>query len=244
MSYVKYSPCPKCVALGRDSRGDNLVTWPDGGSHCFSCGYHIRPKSYRPSNEPINVPKALLPADFTREVPAYAFKWLFQYQLPYSYWKESIGFSPKDSRLVFLVGSPTQFSMGRYVPEPGQSHDPTRRKWYVWGDCHKHAEVYGKGSKVVLVEDLISAAKIAESGAGVEAIPLFGTRIHNPVLYYLMQEQKPVVLWLDKDQQQRVYKEAARLQGIVGQPVQVVVSDKDPKALTFKEIKEAISENC
>lgn len=33
-------PCPKCRENGRDSSGDNLVRYPDGGGHCFSCGYH------------------------------------------------------------------------------------------------------------------------------------------------------------------------------------------------------------
>ena len=177
----------------------------------------------------------MLPSDFTREVPTAAFTWLLQYGLPWSYWKDQIGYSPKEERLVFLVGTPTQFSIGRYVGV----REPAPRKWYVWGDSHKHCEVVGSGrGPVVLVEDLVSAHIVA--AAGYTSVPLFGTQIHKPHLYYLMQEQRPVVLWLDKDQQGTITRKAASLQTLINQPVSTVVTDKDPKSLTFKEINDGI----
>ena len=126
--------------------------------------------------------------------------------------------------------------MGRYVG----TAKPGTKKWYVWGDCHKHAEILGdeKSNTIVLVEDLISAHKVAE--AGYVAIPLFGTKVHNPVLYYLLNSIKPVVLWLDKDQEGNVKKTAIRLQSIINRPVSLVVTDKDPKSLGFNSIKESI----
>lgn len=244
--FLKYEPCPKCRSIGRDNRGDNLAVY-DNGAHCFSCGYHRSNSPARVAHaarRDLNVPKESLPRDFTREVPAAALKWLLQWGLPWSYWKETIGFSPYHSRLVFLVGQPLAFSIGRLIPELVQesSETPTstnKRKWFVWGDCHKHAEVYGTGRTVVLVEDLISAAKVARTEEAI-AIPLFGTAIHNPVLYYLMQEQKPIILWQDKDQQEKVYHRAATLQSIVNQPVRVVISDKDPKSYSIDELKQFI----
>ena len=247
---TRYQPCPKCRENGRDNRGDNLVSYSDGGAHCFSCGYHIHPKHYIPKTQTIEH-KTLLPRDFTREVPAAALRWLLQYGLPYTYWKDQIGFSPKEERLVFLVGKPLQFSIGRYVGNA----EVKPRKWYVWGDSHRHCEVVRprdcevvvgntnsdtRPRSVVLVEDLISAHKIATSGSSVAAIPLFGVEIHKPHLYYLMQEADNVVMWLDQDQAGSIMRKAAHLQGLLNVPVSVVSSTKDPKELSFNEINERL----
>jgi len=252
MSQKREEPCPRCRERGADSRGDNLVVWPDGSAHCFSCNYHQFPKHYVPRLKELNVAKALLPSDFTREVPAQALKWLLQYGLPWSYWKDQIGYSPSEERLVFLVGSPTQFSIGRYVGNSSQLGMalPERppRKWYVWGDSHRHAEIVGAApgsdnpeaqDKIVLCEDLVSAHKIAN--AGYIAMPLFGVNWHPCHVYYLMQEQRPVVLWLDKDQAGTIMRKAVGLQALVGCPVRTVVTDNDPKSLSFTEIKQCLN---
>lgn len=234
MKRYHYEPCPRCRERGRDTRGDNLVSYYDGSGHCFSCGYHRFPKyaALKSINKvKDNVPKSLLPFDFTREVPATALKWLLQYGLPYTYWKESIGYSPKEERLVFTVGNPTQFSIGRYVGMRDM------RKWYVWGDSHRHTEAIGNGPVVVLVEDLISAHKV---GQVTTAIPLFGTKIHPCHLYYLINDIRPVILWLDKDQEYNVKKQALQLQSLINREVRVVSTDKDPKYLTEKEINEQL----
>ena len=163
-----------------------------------------------------------------------AWKWLLQYGLPMSHWRESVGYSPSSERLVFCI--PEQFSIGRYVGTP----KPGTKKWYVWGDCHKHAEVINhEGKYIVLVEDLISAHKVAE--AGYVAIPLFGTQVHNCVLYYLLNSDKQVVLWLDKDQEGNVKKTAIRLQSIINRPVSLVITDKDPKCLSFETIQASLN---
>lgn len=227
-------PCPKCVANGKDRRGDNLVIWPDGGAHCFSCSYHKWPKHYVVKVKENNEPKTLCPPDFSKEIPAHAWSWLLQFGLPWSYWQESVGWSEREQRLVFKLYSENilRFSIGRYL---GQEKS---RKWYVWGDSHKHCHVYGEGDTVVLVEDLISAAKVAV--AGYTCIPLFGVNWHPCHLHYLLQHSGPVVLWLDRDQEQAVRAKAMRLETIVNRRVSVVTSDDDPKLLSFKEINENI----
>jgi len=42
-------------------------------------------------------------------------KWLLQYGLPLSYWQKHCGYSEKENRLVFTVGTPTRFSIGRLL---------------------------------------------------------------------------------------------------------------------------------
>ena len=245
---VVHSPCPRCRTNGRDNRGDNLATYPDGSAHCFSCHFHIFPKHYIPRRVEHNGPKNLLPRDFTREVPATALRWLLHYGLPWTYWKETIGYSASEERLVFLVGDTgngPRFSIGRYVGTRAGI-----RKWFVWGDSHKHAEVVGPSGmalasnerqRAILVEDIVSAHKVA--AAGFTAIPLFGTQVHKPHLYYLMQQPAglEVVLWLDKDQQGTIMRKALGLQTLLGVGVKTVSTDKDPKSLSIKEIKDQLN---
>jgi hypothetical protein len=290
--FSHYEPCPKCREAGKDSRGDNLVVFRDGGYHCFSCGNHRNAstsKVFDPTPvEEDHGTKSLLPFDFTREVPTAAWKWLLQYGLGYKYWQAHCGYSPYYRRLVFKVGQPTQFSIGRLIEEdtasisgtsrngvrlgilgavrpvdtseeslskalnrpqearsggnqyPGSQNHANRRKWYVWGDSHKHAEVIrgesaGFDGTVVLVEDLISAHKV---GQVAESIPLFGTNTYPCHLWHLKNSADKVVLWLDQDQADGLAKKANRISTLVGVPVLPLTTKLDPKSLSFKEIKE------
>lgn len=332
--FSHYEPCPKCRAIGRDNRGDNFAVYRDGSKHCFSCGNHYFSTFNYWKNRSLtdinHVAKSLLPGDFTREVPARAWKWLLQYGLPYSYWQPYAGYSPSEQRLVITVGTPIQFSIGRYIPD-GNEHggtgavlsggnpaatagvrvgarqasrhlvsatetgtssndassttnhsegqgnsDASRhsaehsslaglrvaegnkwgvdskankqndppRKWYVWGDSHKHAELMQPAGAteqqrefVVVVEDVVSAHKVGQVH---ECMPIFGTRLYNPHLYHLINANKPVALWLDKDQELLVKKQALKLESIIGQPVRVITTEKDPKELSYEQIKEVL----
>jgi hypothetical protein len=245
---VKTSPCPRCRERGKDSRGDNLVTYDDGGSHCFSCAYHEHPKHFVPKIKEIYVSK-VLPPDFTREVPTVGWKWLLQYGLSYNYWKETVGFSPKEGRLYFTVGPKNDpvFSIGRLVEEVGG--EGKRPKWKVWGDCHKHADLLpGRALALagctVLVEDIVSAHKVAEAGA--EAMALFGTQVHPCHVYALRRASEglpePIVMWLDKDQEGAVGKKATRLHLLTNRPVYILHTNQDPKCLSLETIKETLNE--
>lgn len=261
--FSHYEGCPKCIERGQDSRRDNLGVYRDGSAHCFSCGFHRSGSVYKrwtaataeSSDGLSNVPKSLLPFDNTREVPASAWQWVMQYGLPWAYWKESVSYSPASERLVFQVGGldkdeqgnlrrtgPMAFSIGRYVGQPVA--DKKHRKWHVWGDSHKHAELVlpagnANARRVVLVEDVVSAHKVAAAGEYV-GMPLFGTTIHPCHYYYLLGNNLSPVLWLDKDQEWASKKKAVQMQSILGREVDVVITDLDPKALSFKEINAAL----
>jgi len=99
--FLKYESCPKCRSLGKDTRGDNLATYSDGSSYCFSCASYSPPRYYMGEpREKERLNAAVLPVDFTREVPSHALRWLLQYHLPFSYWSPFIGWSEKDSRVM------------------------------------------------------------------------------------------------------------------------------------------------
>jgi len=37
------SACPQCRSMGRDSQGNHLIHFEDGGRHCNRCGYTVKP---------------------------------------------------------------------------------------------------------------------------------------------------------------------------------------------------------
>ena len=233
---LKYSPCPRCRERGKDSRGDNLVNYADGGVHCFSCGYHRSGNvlGVRVSNDvERHVNEKILPYDYTSEVEPAGWRWLLQYGLSISYWKPFVGYSSSTGRLVFKVGD--SFSIGRLVEEGKEG-----RKWYVWGDRHKHSEVIGpqESPVTVLVEDIVSAHKV---GQQFETIPLFGTEIHKAYVYTLRDgTRRPIVLWQDEDQRGSVEKKALRLEMLTDRPVMVIFTKQDPKCLSFNDIKDVV----
>lgn len=236
--FEHYEPCPRCRKLGKDTRGDNLAVYSDGGKHCFSCGFHVFPRYYtgeRQREERVNA--AVLPSDFSREVPSHALKWLLQYHLPYTYWAPFIGWSEKDSRLIITVGD--NFAQGRFIKDDHWS-GPEPRKWFSYGDAHKHAHIigdYSKASKIVLVEDIVSAHKV---GTLVPTIPLFGTNIFDACIPVLRFVKLPITLWLDKDQSGTMARKCDKLALFTGLPVNYVVTDNDPKACSFTKIEEVL----
>lgn len=170
----------------------------------------------------------MLPFDFSREVPGTAWKWLLQYGLPYSYWQPFVGWSETHSRLIFPQGD---FSLGRYFGD-----NTKERKWFVYGDDKKRPLVFGTTTEgpVVLVEDLISAHKV---GQVAQAIPILGTNVWDPVVPILRLLGAPIVMWLDKDQEDYARKRATRLSIVTGLPVRYIFTKADPKALPINEIK-------
>lgn len=241
---IRYEACPKCRARGNDNSGDNLACYDDGGSYCFSCGFYSSPRnsnSISNLNKITHYEKAKLPNDFTWEVPTRAWKWLIQFGLPISYWQECTGYSPAEDRLIFRVPysshrSNLAFSIGRWVGETKEGKSP--RKWYAYGEPHKHAELLGKGPTLVVVEDLISAHKVAN--AGFQSLPLFGTKFHPCHLYSLLNSDAEVAIWLDKDQEFNVKRQALRLESLINKSVKVIITDKDPKCLNISMIKNEI----
>lgn len=240
--FTHHEQCPRCAARGADRRGNNLGVWADGSKYCFSCGFYV-PATFRAlallgqrltlEDKADDKEKAVLPSDWQREIPTDGWKWLLQYGIPMSYWQTRCGYSPKENRVVFNVGSPTRFSVGRAL-SLGAS------KWKVYGDKSSYVEVVNEqvSTEVVLVEDFISAHKVALSGY--TAIPLFGTAIHDNVIKRLQGLKRPVVLWLDGDQYENLPRKIGRLQAFLGVGVRHIQTRKDPKEYSVNEVKEIL----
>lgn len=228
---VKHEACPRCRERGQDRRGDNLGVYADGGLHCYSCGYHRNGKfQLTPINtEHDKKETSALPREFTRTIPAECWRWLLAFGLPYSYWQAYCGYSAAENRLIFTWGEPIRFSQGRAFTV-GDS------KWKNYGNRYDHCEVLSPelAGPIVLVEDIISAHKVAQVSP---AIPLFGTTVSDIAVRTLLKAKRPVVLWLDADQYQLLPKKINRLQSLLGTQVSYVQTENDPKEHSVQEIK-------
>lgn len=239
---IKHMACPACREAGRDRSGDNLVVYSDGGLHCFSCGYHKGGliHDYNPVKEKFDDQENLLPRDASREIPAAIWKWLLQYQLPPSYWQPFICYSEEQQRLIFAMGTPPSFYTGRYFG------DDKKPKWFHYGNPHRTPIIFGlpeKAVEIVLVEDPISAHKVAYGQEARVVAPLFGTRVVDPFIPVLRHFRLPICMWLDKDQEQHAQKRASRLSMLTGQKVRYVFSTDDPKSLSFVGIKKVLDKH-
>lgn len=87
---------------------------------------------------------------------------------------------------------------------------------------------------IVLVEDLISAHKVAQVAT---CLPLFGTVLYPKVISALRGLEGPTTLWLDADQYTLLPPKINRLQALLDRPVRFVKTEKDPKAYDLNEIR-------
>lgn len=103
----------------------------------------------------------------------------------------------------------------------------------------------GRGDRVVLTEDPLSAYKV---GLECEAWCLFGTKLKDAVALALLQDERVVATWLDDDQgrrngsnpgQESALKMRARLRAL-GKDVTNITSARDPKYLTRAQIRERL----
>src|SRR5687768_18461200 len=85
---VKKERCPECAKLGKDTKGDNLVSYSDGHSYCFGCGFTVNGDSVKLSNfmdshkqQAIVKHQVFLPTDCTFEYPNVVLDWVGQYDI-------------------------------------------------------------------------------------------------------------------------------------------------------------------
>ncbi|WP_321875660.1 toprim domain-containing protein [Burkholderia cenocepacia] len=130
---------------------------------------------------------------------------------------------------------------GRIVYWQARSVDGREPKYIGAAIDKRHVvAVYGQGDPV-LVEDILSAFRVGQSGVA-QGMAILGTALNDRVLARLIQQQRPVTVWLDPDSAGR---EAARgivkRLSLVGLNHRQIATRRDPKLLSKGEIKSLLT---
>lgn len=241
---VTKSKCPACASIGRDKHSDNLITYPDGGSHCFSCGYHrngresfqSRLKPPTANDQPLGDTYPL-PADSIAQIPEKALSWLKSFNITAKELIENrICWSESRQLLLFPYDNCWQ---GRYF---GDSTSFPR--WYSKGPLD--SILWGKGletcssSGIILCEDIISVIAV---GRHFPTLCLFGSNPSRAKLGRIINHLSDnIVWWLDYDKRHEANRNVLYLQQI-GFSSQAIITEKDPKCYTNQEIIQILLDN-
>lgn len=237
---LKHSRCPECAKKNKDTSKDNLITYSDGHSHCFSCGYHTqartRERIMAHQVKEIEQSMVLLPEDFTFEIPELPLAWVKKYLTTIQIKLNNIGYSEQRKMLIFpyyILNNDLTGWQGRYFGD-----DPNQPKWFSQGTLHEILYILGEEgiqlNTLVLVEDILSALKVAEIQT---TLPLFGSHISTKLLTRLYKlGYNTLWIWLDPDKRKESIRYAMQAK-IIGFEVRPIFSELDPKEYTTQQIQ-------
>lgn len=215
MGIYKYSKaCPRCREHGGDTRGDNLAIYHDGSGYCFSCGFYKPPDFVSTDHESTWTALELT------ELPQKFITYLSKFDLKEEECKH-FGYNTHMDRMVFQVDG---FWEARSLDRNPKCLSKGKKQFIP----------FGTGDPLVLVEDVISAIKVARV---TRAVPLFGSVLRTEFIPEIMK-YKSVIVWLDRDK----FKESLELSARISQVTysRVVSTEKDPKYLSTEEINKLV----
>jgi ribosomal protein S27AE len=221
--FIKHIPCPRCGSK------DNLAEYSDH-YFCFGCKYNKPKNDLKSIRNKLKVKEVLeetnLQLQTTFELPTVAKQWLFKYGItPQEI--EEFNFSWDESKSLLILINHPNFWQGRVF------NDSFPTKYRNTGS--KPLTYYGFADTIVLVEDVLSAVKIARLSPQVCACPLFGSSVPDEWVRTLSERFKIVKIWLDRDKASNAVKimRSFRSRGIESD---VVVTPNDPKEYSTQEI--------
>ncbi len=239
--------CPRCHALGKDTRGNNLAVYDDGHSYCFSCRYYVpsvttvtsMKAKLTPTQKQSNHDASIdfLSEQYTRTIPPLPLAWLRSYSITddeiHHY---NICYDTTKERLIFpiLDGSKTVGYSSRYF-----GLDPTHTRYINKLYRAGYYPIMGGHADQILtlVEDYVSAIKV---GRHYNCIPLLGSFIPLVLILKLINLSSCVRIWLDRDKASDAIKYAMRTRQYIPN-CGTIITEKDPKDYTNKEITEIVS---
>ena len=214
---VKHEACPECRKIGKDTKGDNLAVYPDGGKFCFACGYHESGTKY-------SAPQEARRRNFSESrIPEYSSLYL-EKVLSKEEIDKHFTFDYLLGRIVLRDTLPEFYWGKSYFGANGQ-------KVLTFGEVPFH--VFGEHEDtLVVVEDPISAIVVSR---GYACLPLFGA--YFPPRWYhnlTVCPFKKIIFWLDKDKAKESLSLALSLRHLF--KTGMIWTEKDPKYYSLPEI--------
>lgn len=243
--FIGHESCKSCGSR------DNFARYDDGGGFCFGCHYHER-ATHAPMRHMGNTTEndwrgvRPIPGDIGHDFSQACVEWLgrFHVDIPTAI-RNGLVWSPRNEQLIFQLGNCWQARNfgGFWLEKFG--------KCYTSGDVNECLHIYGSGglrsdgneglgrSELVIVEDPVSALRIASSGSLCDSMPLLGSHLASARLNAVAGLYERLVFWLDSDK----YKEARSMADrakYIGRSTNVIYTDDDPKCYTNEQIKEIL----
>ncbi len=223
--FIKLGPCPHCGS--RDNRAEYT-----NGFWCFGCS------KYDPKNDtnslrlrlntksPQDVDNSQL--ETIQEIPMKAMQWLLKYNITLDEIKRyGIKWEPIRKLLVLIE---------RKNYWQGRNFGFGKIKYMSSGN--KPLTIYGKGDKLLVVEDVLSAIKIARlRQEGYCATPLLGSSMSKQAEQQLLKRYENISVWLDRDKAKNAIRIRNRLRSL-GISSRAIITPLDPKEYNRTEILE------
>jgi len=223
--FLGHKPCPRCGSK------DNLGDYTDH-VFCFGCKYYKNKDDIHSIRSRVHKittgTEDIMNVETITELPRKAMKWLLSYGISQEEIKEyNIQWSPKKELLVLL--NTLNYWQGRCF---GNS----KIKYMSAGS--KPFTIYGSGDTIVLVEDVLSAIKIARLHNEFCATPLLGSTLSYEFEKSILKEKfKKVYVWLDRDKAINAVKIKNKLK-TRGVSSKAIITPLDPKEYSKGEILE------
>ena len=231
---MKTSQCPRCASRGNDRKGNNLFEYPDG-FYCFACNY------YKPNKSLENARRNLSPFNERTEVNL-CNDLILNKSLEIDHLKWLLGYNLTQDEMALFKSCTERVINGQSIPCNLLVLHSSPNYWVArnFGDGIKYMSrgvkpylEYGfNKDKLVFVEDIISAVKVARVAT---AVPMLGAKV-MPAWWEQASKYDKVAIWNDRDKATDSIVQARRASEVIGKKVEIIITEKDPKHYSEDEM--------
>tara|TARA_R100001463_G_scaffold4162_6_gene15982 strand:- start:15587 stop:16276 length:690 start_codon:yes stop_codon:yes gene_type:complete len=227
-NFIKLGPCPHCGS--RDNRAEYR-----NGYWCFGCGTLERKKDTQTLRDRVyGTEKTKADSNLTistiKQIPQVAMQWLLKYDIrPDEIEKYNIEWEP-DMKLLVLLQNKSYWQ--------GRNFGFGNMKYKSNGI--KPLTIYGEGDTIIVVEDVLSAIKIARTHKYC-ASPLLGSSLSKQAESQLVKDYKKIYVWLDRDKAKQAVRIRNRLRSL-GVTSKAIITELDPKEYDKQTITEIVND--
>jgi len=240
--YIKHTSCPKCGS------SDANAVYDDGSTYCFSCrrpsGSKVSPLVLQKEEETETI---TLPPGCSTNYHKDAVEWITKYITIEQALKHGVLYSSFKHQVIFPFYGEDKTLLA-YQARNLLATNKSKR-YYTKGDINDILPIYNYSvsssnvhqtlpKKLVLVEDCLSAIKVAEA-IQATALVCLGSGISLTKLARLKPFYDVLTVFLDGDMYPKAVQIMRQAQ-LLGFNAQVVYSELDPKELSYKDLTELL----
>lgn len=246
--FLYHTSCDKCGSR------DNRAFYSDGGSYCFGCGNYSGP-SQSPyvfqdnlNNDVSFSNKLYLPEDSSPGSQEDGTAWVNRYGIQVSETiQRNVKWSSRRKQILFCFYDNEQ---NLILYQARNFHPLAKQKYYTGGKPEEVLPIYyckkedsGKetttevcGTRLIIVEDCLSAIKIARQS---DSMPVLGSDLSLTKINRLARLYGAFTVWLDHDMFHKAQRICRRFEAL-GCEANAVWTELDPKCYNDEEISRVL----